>query len=140
MTKDLEETLSGLGPEYAVMVKSMKGAFEGPVKVPFRKRPLLMSAAAIAVLLGGVSLLASHFAAQQRVAAEGGRRLTAFMLADEKTREAVEEIIRTQNPDGSWQTDFLTRRNADALLSSTHPAARTAYRKAVRNLRVRGLL
>ena len=52
----------------------------------------------------------------------------------------IDEMIATQNPDGSWQNDFLTRRNADALKFCGDPAAQVACRKAVRNLRVRGVL
>ena len=49
-------------------------------------------------------------------------------------------FIRTQNADGSWCNDFLTRRNAEALARCPDAGARVAYKKAMRNLRVRGLL
>ena len=49
-------------------------------------------------------------------------------------------MIATQNPDGSWKNDFLTRRNAAALRGSSNPAAQVAYKKAMRNLRSRGVL
>ena len=49
-------------------------------------------------------------------------------------------MIATQNPDGSWKNDFLTRRNAAALRASSDPAAQIAYKKAMRNLRTRGIL
>ena len=52
----------------------------------------------------------------------------------------VAEMIATQNPDGSWKNDFLTRRNAAALKSCGDPAAQIAYKKAARNLRLRGVL
>ena len=52
----------------------------------------------------------------------------------------VSEMIATQNPDGSWKNDFLTRRNAAALKSCGDPAAQIAYKKAARNLRLRGVL
>ena len=52
----------------------------------------------------------------------------------------VSEMIATQNSDGSWKSDFLTRRNAAALKLSSDPAARIAYKKAARNLRLRGIL
>ena len=48
-------------------------------------------------------------------------------------------MIATQNPDGSWQNDFLTRRNAAALKVCGDPAAQIAYKKAMRNLRARGV-
>ena len=52
----------------------------------------------------------------------------------------VAEMIATQNPDGSWKNDFLTRRNAAALKVCGDPAAQVAYKKAMRNLRSRGVL
>jgi len=55
-------------------------------------------------------------------------------------RLTTDEMIASQNADGSWQNDFLTRRNAEALRLCDTPAARVAYKKAVRNLRSRGIL
>ena len=52
----------------------------------------------------------------------------------------IDEMIATQDPDGSWKNDFLTRRNAAALKSCDDPAAQIAYKKAARNLRLRGIL
>ena len=52
-------------------------------------------------------------------------------------RMSVDEMVATQNPDGSWQNDFLTRRNAAALRGI--PAARVSYKKAVRYLNAKGL-
>ena len=52
----------------------------------------------------------------------------------------VSEMIATQNPDGSWKNDFLTRRNAAALRVCGDPAARIAYKKAARYLSFKGLL
>ena len=49
-------------------------------------------------------------------------------------------MIASQNPDGSWANDFLTRRNAEVLRTSDDPEARVAYKKAMRNLRFRGML
>ncbi|MBR2938388.1 MAG: hypothetical protein IKC15_00835, partial [Kiritimatiellae bacterium] len=64
---------------------------------------------------------------------------SAFRLASIGDAAAVAEILRTQNADGSWQTDFLTRQNARLLASVDSPAASLARRRALRNLRVRGL-
>ncbi len=50
---------------------------------------------------------------------------------------SVDELVRTQRADGSWENDFLTRQNAAALRGSER--ASVAYRKAVRYLRSRGL-
>ena len=52
-------------------------------------------------------------------------------------RLTAEEMVATQNPDGSWQNDFLTQRNA-ALMRHV-PAAAIAYKRAVRYLRSKGM-
>lgn len=64
----------------------------------------------------------------------------AYALAVLRDDKAVQELIRTQNPDGSWKTDDLTRRNAELLKTCRSEAAQAAYRKAMDNLRARGLL
>ena len=64
----------------------------------------------------------------------------AYALAVLRDDKAVQELIRTQNPDGSWKTDALTRRNAELLKTCRSEAAQAAYRKAMDNLRARGLL
>ena len=64
----------------------------------------------------------------------------AYALAVLRDDKAVQELIRTQNPDGSWKTDELTRRNAELLKTCRSEAAQAAYRKAMDNLRARGLL
>ena len=51
--------------------------------------------------------------------------------------KAVQEMIRTQRPDGGWANDFLTRQNAAALRLCPGEKAQIAYRRAVRNLRLR---
>ena len=66
-----------------------------------------------------------------------GREYRLALVADEAS---IGEIIRTQNADGSWNNDFLTKRNAAALKSCTVADARIAYKKAMRNLRLRGVL
>jgi len=49
-------------------------------------------------------------------------------------------MIASQNADGSWQNDFLTRRNAAVLAKCDGMEARVAYKKAMRNLRAKGIL
>ena len=58
----------------------------------------------------------------------------AFNLTDERS---IEEIKRTQKPDGSWNNDLLTRQNATALKKVDDSSL--AYRKAMRYLRSKGL-
>ena len=54
--------------------------------------------------------------------------------------QLIEKVISLQKADGSWNNDFLTKRNAAALKSCTAADARIAYKKAMRNLRLRGVL
>ena len=139
MTKDLEETLAGMGPAYrAVVDRLINGAEAAPrpgrraLAFPPRRQAfsrLPLRAAALLILLGlGLVFLRREFRPAAAPTPGAARELVA------------EEMIRTQNADGSWQNDFLTRRNAAALAHSELVEARVAYKKAMRNLRVRGLL
>ena len=65
---------------------------------------------------------------------------TEYTRAELRGDELVKELIRTQNPDGSWKDDALTRRNAEVLRTCRSDEAQAAYRKAIDNLRSRGLL
>ena len=146
MTKDLEETLKGLGPGYRAVVGRLVGGaqvdfapghrqFAIPARRFSFRRPLL-AAACIMILAGFATMFLgsdNHHHVRANAALE-------YRLAETPGREAVAEMIRTQNADGSWRNDFLTRRNAAALATSTDAQAKVAYKKAMRNLRVRGLL
>ena len=146
MSRDLEEQLNEMGPEYRAVALRLRAAREaredlrretlderrrGLMSKVFRLRSYL-TAASLLVLAG----LAIHFA---RTLDFRPKTQDASFGAREY-RASVSEMIATQNPDGSWQNDFLTRRNADALKLCGDPAAQVAYKKAVRNLRVRGVL
>ena len=132
MTKDLEATLSEMDGAHRRMVRRMQSAF-APAPLRYASRAVLSAAA--------LMLVASLWAVFALW--EGGvspsPHLSAFRLADDGGEEAIGEIIRTQNADGSWQTDFLTRQNARVLAGIRSGAASLAYRKAVRNLRARGI-
>ena len=141
MTKDLEETLAGMGPAYRAVVDRLINGAEAaprpgrralafpPRRQAFSRLPLRAAAALL--------FLRREF---RPAAAPTPGAAREYRLADTPGIEAVEEMIRTQNADGSWQNDFLTRRNAAALAHSELVEARVAYKKAMRNLRVRGLL
>jgi hypothetical protein len=62
-----------------------------------------------------------------------------YTLAYAADARALDELVRTQRADGSWENDCLTRQNAAALRRSDDDAGRIAFRKAVRYLRSRGL-
>ena len=150
MTKDLEETLAGMGPAYRAVVDRLVAgaeakprpgrrspAFPSRSRV-FGRKPLLAAAASLLILLGlGFVFLRQG---ERPGAAQTFGAAHEYCLAETPDGEAVAEMIRTQNADGSWRNDFLTRRNAAALSHSSLAEARVAYKKAMRNLRVRGLL
>ena len=139
MNRDLEETLNELGPEYRAVVARLRAGGEAEpgrqVSRPLPKvlvRPTWLAAASLLVLagLGIIFLRTGDRDRMPETACFGGREY----------RASVDEMIATQNPDGSWANDFLTRRNAAALKLRGDLAAQIAYKKAVRNLRARGVL
>lgn len=149
MNRDLEEQLNEMGPAYRAVVNRLVGAYEEPqTAVPRRFRltaSACLLAASVVFLLGmTVFFLAGRPGGSETAprvytvrAGEGAR---AYLLARTKDPEAIREILRTQKPDGGWGSDFLTRQNAEALRLCKGEAARIAYKKALRNLRARGLL
>ena len=143
MSKDLEETLNELGPDYRAVVGRLRvggepssvgiiGGRRGPTYVWLTWNPRALVAASLLVLIG---LTVVHLSQSQT-----SNLKPQTSSCPREYRASVDEMIATQNPDGSWQNDFLTRRNAEALKVCGDPAARIAYKKAVRNLRSRGML
>ena len=146
MNRDLEEQLNEMGPAYRAVALRLCAAREaredlrretldvgrrGFTSKVFRPRSYLTAASLLVVLGFGIFFLRPlDFRPKTQDVGFGPREY----------RASVSEMIATQNPDGSWQNDFLTRRNAEALKLCGDPAAQVAYRKAVRNLRVRGVL
>ena len=126
MNADLEKSLEELGPGYGEVVARLKNARELEVGRRPIVRPLSYLAAASLLLVLALSAVfrpASPAPAERSLPRE--------------YRMTVDEMIASQNPDGSWQNDFLTRRNAEALRTRTDEASRIAYKKAMRNLRLR---
>ena len=147
MNADLEATLAELGGEYREMVVKMKAAYEPlPARAAAPERPSVrrgriigwsaayLAAASLLVFVGLGVLFGGG------AGAPAAADTNAFMLAHLKSAAAVDEMIRTQRPDGGWGNDFITRQNIAALSASTSSEACLARRKAMRNLRVRGLL
>ena len=142
MTKDLEETLNELGPEYRAVVARLKenrGLKTRDIGVWHSN---YSRAAALALLLFFPCLFLrfSNAPSTSDLATSHSAAPRVYQLADLATPAAVAEIVRTQQADGSWANDFLTRRNALALKDCADGAAQIAYRKAMRNLRLRGVL
>ena len=149
MTKDLEETLAEMGPAYRAVVDRLVAGAEAeprpgrhlpvfPVRSRVFRRQSLLAAASLLILLGLGVVFLRH--GEPPDAAQTSGAAHEYCLAETPDGEAVAEMIRTQNADGSWCNDFLTRRNAAALAHCSLAEARVAYKKAMRNLRVRGLL
>lgn len=137
MNRDLEEQLSEMGPEYRAVVARLRAArgadsFCRSGRTGAARKSACLIAASLLVILGlGVVLCTSR-------PLDPSTSQPAYGAHEYKM--GIDEMIATQNPDGSWKNDFLTRRNADALKFCGDPAAQVAYRKAMRNLRVRGVL
>ncbi|MBR7180215.1 MAG: hypothetical protein IKD42_01160 [Kiritimatiellae bacterium] len=141
MGRDLEKTLAGLGGDYAEMVSAMKNAFPeerlSPV-VPcerrggvFRRLALPLSLAAAAALAVCVLSIRRPSGASSAVAPR------EYTLAFNGSAKSLDEIVRTQRPDGGWGNDFLTAQNAAALKAGGIGGA--PYLRALRYLRSRGL-
>ena len=154
MTEDLEATLAELGPESRLVVDRLMAAYR-PMRAAAlpparrrwwaRRRPVgYLAAASLAAALG----LGVLFGLSRAGSSAGPlpdrvytvRATTAeneYLLAIVRDDAAVQEMIRTQRPDGSWKNDFLTRQNAAALMHCKGEAAQVAFRKAIRHLRAR---
>ena len=145
MNKDLDEQLNEMGPDYRAVVARLRasgGAEDFRRETRDGRRGFMsevfclksyLTAASLLVLLG----LGVVFLGRKDMRRETG---DAAGYGAREYRASVAEMIATQNPDGSWKNDFLTRRNAAALKVCGSPAAQVAYKKAVRNLRSRGIL
>ena len=133
MSMDLEETLEEMGPEYRAVVARLKTSLgaEPPVSTRPAKvvRGWLVAASLLLVVCLAVPCL-PRFSGSSHPSPNAPHEYVM----------SIEEMIATQNADGGWKTDFLTRRNADALKNCGDFAAQVAYKKAVRNLRAHGVL
>lgn len=149
MNKDLEVTVQELGPGYAELVGRLRQAY-APMEAPevrlgirrlkgalregglsSRKVAFLVAASVMLVLA-----LAAVFLPAPGTLMKGPLPANVYTVAC-MPQHALDEIIRTQNNDGSWQSDYITRQNAAALKAVA--AESVAYRKAVRYLRSKGL-
>ena len=145
MSEDLDRTLSELGGEYISVVARLKTLHEvepaGRMRTSPRKRTFWLAsmiAASLAVAVLSAVLLKraedSGDLASQSFASSRLPYMLAFSASD---KNVLDEIKRTQNPDGSWMNDSLTRQNAAVLKKFDEKSL--ACRKAVRYLRFKGL-
>ncbi len=159
MTKDLEETLAEMGPAYRAVVDRLvsseqaadmsgvgrRGGFAWR-RWPWGRAAYVRAAASLLVCAGLVGVFSA--ASVRRAPDETPKVYTvhlttaarAYRLAKIRDDAAVQEMIRTQKPDGSWENDFLTKQNAEVLRTCPSAAAQIAFKKAQRNLRLRGVL
>ena len=156
MSRDLERQLEEMGPAYRTVVARLRAAREvepgGQRTKDSRQRPLsavfcplsYLVAASLLVLLGlGVVLFQTIKQSNNSPSLYTVRvtdAQTEYTRAELRGDELVKELIRTQNPDGSWKDDAQTRRNAEVLRTCRSDEAQAAYRKAIDNLRSRGRL
>ena len=146
MTEDFKETLDELGPEYIQVVDKLKnlgeieprnGRFFVKRSVFFKRIGVLLVASLTLVIAMTFYFVKSNWdkkgIAEIDISASKPYFL-AFNLTDAKS---IEEIKRTQKPDGSWNNDLLTRQNATSLMKVDKSSL--AYRKAMRYLRSKGL-
>lgn len=138
MSKDLDATVAALGADYRAVVDRLKAAQEitpkgrvSPFRIVRLSGPCRLAASLL--FLAGLCVVFVPRAQSPSRPTESVRPPREYVLT-------VQEMIATQKPDGSWQNDFLTRRNAEALKHCGTPSARIAYKKAMRNLRSRGVL
>ena len=146
MSRDLDEQLNEMGEEYRTVVGRLKAAYAPAAdgrtgrRARIRGRGQFLTARQVRV---------AHYllAASLLLVLALGIFLCPSRLARPVPRSApreyvmsIDEMVATQRPDGSWKNDFLTRQNAAALKLCDSREARIAYKKAMRNLRVRGLL
>lgn len=146
MSEDLEKTLDELGPGFGDVVARLRNAKEVEPRSSFtvRARPYWrhaagLLAASLFFCFVLVALLISDDEPSEPACADGISPSNGiYSLAFNATRgNAIEEIKRTQNADGSWANNYLTRQNAAALKKAD--ATSVAYRKAARYLRAHGL-
>lgn len=163
MNADLEATLNELGPEYRTVVDRLRAGAEakdmsretGDAKRGRKTRdgrgfPMLLAASvAIALALTIWFHQRPNFPTSQHPntptsqppnipTSQRPNLPTAYGARE--YRLTTDEMIATQRADGGWANDFLTRRNAEALKDLDDPRAQLAYKKALRNLRLRHAL
>lgn len=140
MTEDLADTLRELGPGYREVADRLFAARETPGRIRrlcASHRPCWLAAASLVAVAGFAALFTLAPSGGGASSGSFGREYRLALVADD---ESLREIIRTQNADGSWKTAFLTKRNAAALRGMETEEARVAYKKAMRNLRIRRIL
>ena len=147
MNADLEETLQELGPGCRAVVERLRAGQTAEEQKVTRVTRVArgmrgwLAPASLALIVGfGAALGLLRPRADSCLSRLSCPSCPSCHLPPRDYTLSVDEMIATQNPDGSWQSDFLTRHHAKALAGCPRADARIAYKKAMRNLRVRGVL
>lgn len=140
MTKDLEKTIAELGPGYGELVRRLRAAYE--VERPAgKRRPIAVLPLAGALLAASLALVlflpVFHVSGNVPGVSSSMARASSSNPYRLAVTSAISSIIATQNPDGSWANDYLTRQNAAALRAAD--SAGVPYKKALRYLKSKGL-
>lgn len=140
MNSDLKRQLEEMGADYGAVVERLRSAREVEPRVVCAVRANPPGAFKKSFLIA--ASFAAFAACTLTMCLERPVRsgATEYLLAEACTEKAIREIIRTQNPDGCWKSDFLTKRNAEALRLAQGGEARIAYKKACRAMRLKGIL
>ena len=152
MTKDLENTLNELGPEYRSVVDrllSMPSASitnHEPRTTNHEPRTTnhYLLAASILLVIGlaiwnfpSTILHSSFFTFHSSPSTPSAPAIYTVAYASDEF--ALRAILDSQRSDGSWSNDYLTMQNAAALRKAHDEASQIAYKRAVRYLRTKGL-
>ena len=143
MNRDLEEQLNEMGPAYRAVVDRLLGETAAPrAEVRHRGVPgwAYLAAASLLLLVGLGVLFQTTPTIPTAQTFQTPQTFQTSSCGAREYRMSIDEMIATQNPDGGWRNDFLTRHNAEALKACSTPEARIAYKRAMRNLRLKGAL
>jgi hypothetical protein len=144
MTKDLKDQLDEMGHDYYDVVNKLLRSPE--ISFVDQKHNGWMTIFKIAATIAAILAFAVFFfkstcETENVYTARVVTGVEMYRLAYSKSSDAIDRILETQAPNGSWQNDFLTQQNAAALKEHSHDNnnVRIAYLRAARYLRSKGL-
>ena len=159
MTKDLEDTLNELGPEYRSVVDRLLSMPSVSITnheprttnheprttnhEPRTTNHYLLAASLLLVVslaiwnFTSTTLHSSFFIFHSSPSPSSAPAVYTVAYASDEY--ALKAILASQQSDGSWSNDYLTMQNAAALRKANDEASQIAYKRAVRYLRTKGL-